>query len=338
MAKSLILAYILWLFGGFLGAHHVYLRRYKQAFIWWCFPGGYFGAGWFRDLWRLPEYVKDANNDPDYLNLLSEKIRKLPKPPLKIVRLLGQMVVGNMFGVLCRMSFPSKDDELGPGINFDTFSLLLAPAAIAVGVWVVGNIGREKGTIKWPLFTAYLASPLYIFYSFSFSVITMASIFAFHWKAKNWRRTVDAPAPFCTRIVVLILCCSIYTSMWTSYVFFNLRFTTSDGDEIRFRDALGNLIKSPAFQEFSNNAGKLYKHCWEYGFRSTWEQFIDSLDPLGERNALKVLDLKKTASQSEIRSRYRELSKKWHPDKFQDETEKEEAHERYQRQLCLSPL
>ena len=36
--------------------------------------------------------------------------------------------------------------------------------------------------------------------------------------------------------------------MWTGYVFFNLRFTTTDGDEIRFRDAVGNLIKSPAFQ------------------------------------------------------------------------------------------
>ena len=32
--------------------------------------GGYFGAGWFRDLWRIPEYVKDANNDPSYLTTI----------------------------------------------------------------------------------------------------------------------------------------------------------------------------------------------------------------------------------------------------------------------------
>ena len=31
-------------------------------------------------------------------------------------------------------------------------------------------------------------------------------------------------------------------------MFYNLRFTTTEGDEIRFRDAVGNLIKSPAFQ------------------------------------------------------------------------------------------
>ena len=117
MAKSLLLTYIFWLLGGFLGAHHIYLRRYKQAFIWWCFPGnyinnyygpasfserltparisnlifitftigGYFGAGWFRDIWRIPEYVKDANNDPNYLTTLSEKMRELPKPPIKVI-------------------------------------------------------------------------------------------------------------------------------------------------------------------------------------------------------------------------------------------------------------
>ena len=38
-----------------------------------------------------------------------------------------------MFGVLCKMAFPSKDDELGPGIDFDLVSLLLSPAGAAIG-------------------------------------------------------------------------------------------------------------------------------------------------------------------------------------------------------------
>jgi|FrelakmetLWP11LW_1041352.scaffolds.fasta_scaffold474179_1 DnaJ-class molecular chaperone len=41
---------------------------------------------------------------------------------------------------------------------------------------------------------------------------------------------------------------------------------------------------------------------------------------------LQVLELKKGVGQEEIRSRYREFSKKWHPDKFLDPEEKEEAH------------
>ena len=48
------------------------------------FTGGYFGAGWFRDLWRIPEYVRDANNDPGFLADLSEKVRTLSKPPFKV--------------------------------------------------------------------------------------------------------------------------------------------------------------------------------------------------------------------------------------------------------------
>ena len=50
-----------WLLGGWLGLHHFYLGRDKQALVWWCLPGGYFGLGWFRDLWRIPEYVREAN-------------------------------------------------------------------------------------------------------------------------------------------------------------------------------------------------------------------------------------------------------------------------------------
>ena len=51
------------------------------------------------------------------------------------------------------------------------------------------------------------------------------------------------------------------------------------------------LIRSSS-TEFSKNVGALYEHCLKHGFSSAWGQLIDSLDPLGERNALKVsLDL-----------------------------------------------
>lgn len=38
-----------------------------------------------------------------------------------------------MFGVLIKMAFPEKDDELGPGIDFDLITLLLSPAGAALG-------------------------------------------------------------------------------------------------------------------------------------------------------------------------------------------------------------
>jgi hypothetical protein len=39
MAKSIILTYILWLFGGGFGLHHFYLKRDIQGFLYLCFPG-----------------------------------------------------------------------------------------------------------------------------------------------------------------------------------------------------------------------------------------------------------------------------------------------------------
>lgn len=37
--KSVVTTYILWLFGGFFGAHHIYLHRDRHAFVWWCTLG-----------------------------------------------------------------------------------------------------------------------------------------------------------------------------------------------------------------------------------------------------------------------------------------------------------
>jgi len=331
MAKSLILTYVFWLVGGAVGLHHVYLGRFKQAFLYWCMPGGYFGAGWFRDLWRIPEYVRDANNDPDFLADLSEKVRTWSKPPFKFVRFLAMTVASNLFATLAQIALPGPKDDLGPGIDFGLASMVLAPAASAFGIWVVGNVGREQGPFKWPLLGCLLAAPLHFspHTRVNYTLVTLSGIILFHWKSKSWRRTIEKPMPAWKRLLLLFLCCGIYSSLWGSYIYFNLKIVTKDGDEIRFRDAAGNFIKSPAFQQFAANVADLFGHMRDEGFWSAWEKLIISLDPLGETHALKVLDLKKGSSQAEIKARYRELSKKWHPDRIKEETEKAEAHERF---------
>jgi DnaJ family protein C protein 22 len=52
---------------------------------------GYFGVGWLRDLWRLPEYVKDANSDPAYEKELSKKMKETEIPPWKTARWMGML-------------------------------------------------------------------------------------------------------------------------------------------------------------------------------------------------------------------------------------------------------
>jgi len=73
--KSKFWAYLLWLFGGFFGAHHVYLGRDDQAFIYISTFGGYIGFGWLRDIYRIPAYVADANDDPEFIEDFKRKVR-----------------------------------------------------------------------------------------------------------------------------------------------------------------------------------------------------------------------------------------------------------------------
>lgn len=73
--KSIFLAYIFWLFGGPFGVHHFYLRRDRHAFVWWTTLGG-FGIGWLGEVFRIPRYVRDANEDPKYVeDLIGRMIR-----------------------------------------------------------------------------------------------------------------------------------------------------------------------------------------------------------------------------------------------------------------------
>lgn len=317
---SVCVAYLLWLVGGFFGLHHFYLRRYKQAFVWWCFPGGYFGAGWFRDLWRIPEYVRDANSEAQHIRALKEKMKANDIPPWKLARWMGMLVVGNMFGLLPGMAIPNKEDL---GMDLSWLKPILNPLGAAIGVWLVGNIGRWEGSLKHPLIGAYCTLPLYYFGINGGSLTTIVGAYVFR---RKWRKIERDQTAMWRWALVLGVAGAVYASMWGSYLYFNAEVVTQ-GDKIKLRDAVGNFLKSPLILEFRRSLGQHWAHLLEHGFYSTWTRLLDSLDPFGEKNSLKVLGLQHGASQEEIKSRYRELSKQWHPDKVKEN--KEAAQEKF---------
>lgn len=316
---SLCTTYLLWLLGGFLGLHHLYLGRYKQAFIWWCFPGGYFGAGWIRDLWRIPEYVRDANNEAEHVRNVKEMIKEKEIPPWKTARWMGMLVVGNLFGMLPGMAIPNKDDL---GVDLWFLKPMINPLGAAIGIWLVGNIGRWEGSIKHPIIGCYLTTPLYFFGISAGSWTTLVGAYFFK---RQWRKERSTGGRV-KRILLLMLCGALYASLWSSYFYFNAE-VVHNGDKIKLRDAVGNFIKSPLVKEFRRHCNAHWEHMKEHGFYSTWTNFLDSLDPFGEKNALKVLGLQSGASQQEIKARYRELSKQWHPDKVKEN--KAEAQQKF---------
>ena len=58
--KSVVEAYLLWLFFGLFGAHHFYLRRIEFGILYF-FTFGLLGAGWLIDMFRMPCLVSEAN-------------------------------------------------------------------------------------------------------------------------------------------------------------------------------------------------------------------------------------------------------------------------------------
>lgn len=121
--------------------------------------GGYFGAGWFRDIWRIPEYVREANNDAEYLKDLSEYMRKHPRPPISVSlvkntsptttlkfrlvpqfsRILGQLLFGNILSVVLHLGIPNREDF---GIDLEFLPMILAPAATALGKSIVLSLTK----------------------------------------------------------------------------------------------------------------------------------------------------------------------------------------------------
>ncbi|XP_042861373.1 uncharacterized protein LOC122246708 [Penaeus japonicus] len=94
-----------------------------------CTMGGYLGFGALRDLFRIPEYVKDVNNEESYMAALATQMKKKKKPPFSVVRLVGEILVGNSWSYLLASAVPQEEIY-----GFSVAPLIhLAPLGSALG-------------------------------------------------------------------------------------------------------------------------------------------------------------------------------------------------------------
>ncbi|CAO1401361.1 unnamed protein product [Diamesa tonsa] len=326
--KSLLVAYLLWAFGGIFGLHHVYLHRDRHALVWWCTLGGYFGIGWLFEVFKIPEYVRDANEDPQFISQFIEKLRTQKKPEFSTVRFLGQIMMSYLFGQVVMIAVP--EDEF-MGINW-RFLLWTIPFFSALGVYLVGNIGREKGVFWHCLAVAYIVYPLrYVIYdeTYWFTGMIFASSLAFEQFSKQWRRDPPKRYGVVRRTLVLTTCICLYLSLWTGYFFFNGKITDSDGDEVPVHEAIKNFLKSPWWTDLKQTFTDTWQFAKHNGWYETWNQIIDSIDADGEQNAYKVLGVDPTLTQAEITGIWRKMSREYHPDKVKDESQRRTAQEKF---------
>lgn len=87
--KSILVAYLLWLLGGFLGLHKFYLGRpFMGLFYFFTFGG--FMMGWMYDFFTLPHQVQTANVLAQYHS----------EPPLAALRHEIENVKRALYGLL----------------------------------------------------------------------------------------------------------------------------------------------------------------------------------------------------------------------------------------------
>lgn len=326
--KSLVTAYVLWLFGGIFGAHHIYLHRDRHAFIWWCTLGGYFGIGWIFEVFAIPGYVRDVNEDPKFIQEFVGKLQHFQRPPYSGKRFLGEVMIGYLFGQLFQMAIPETPFM---GIDF-AFLHWGIPLFIALGVWTVGNIGREQGVLWHCLLAAYVSYPVrYFIYDETYTLLisALAAALIFDHLSKQWLRTPPKRRGKLERSLKFTGALCIYFSFWGCFMFFNGTISDEDGNEVPIHEAFQNFLASAWWTDIAQALKDTYNYAQHHGWYETWKEIFESMDVDGERNSYKVLGVSATASQTEITSAYRKLSKEFHPDKVKDESQRAAANQRF---------
>ncbi|CAG0922034.1 unnamed protein product [Notodromas monacha] len=327
MGKNLCLAYFLYLIGGFCGLHQLYLNRSFHALAIFTTCGAFFGLGIIRDFFWIPTYVRSANNDGAFIEDLADRMRRHPKPPFSWSRYGGQLLVGMIWGSWFVAAIPENDIIKGT-LNIRGLRTLM-PAVCALGTWLVGNIGHERGNFKAPLLAGYLAYFVYGLNDRSITSCTLASASAFNKWSREWRRTPSPRRSLVRRLFSVVALVLLFYAVVFSYLYFNCSVKDNSGVETRCKDAFINFLNSPAWKDFKVQLGHLWTYGREHGWSRIWKEIINSIDPLGEQNALEILGLDSSATQEDITSAYRKLSRQWHPDRFKEEFKKIDAQEKF---------
>ena len=111
----------------------------------------------------------------------------------------------------------------------------------------------------------------------------------------------------------------VLTTLVGSYLYFNCEIETEDGEKIKLRDAIVNMLNSPAWREFADAMGILFQRLRHHGFADTFRTFIDLADVEGEQRSLEILGLEKGATEAQVKRAYKKLVVRYHPDKNKEE-------------------
>lgn len=290
-------------------------------------------SGWLRDFWRLPAYVRDANDDPEFIEQLVVKLRHLKGPRIfsNWHRLVGQLLFGTFYRNLIYSAIPWESTVM-------SYAALIVPLGSAVGTYMVSNVGRQKSPFLFSLLGAYIGEFLmgepHLLLEESSSLYAAGVSMACSTYGWEFRKQKERHS-FYKRLVVVFMIYGVFIGLCGSFVYFNASVETEDGETIKVRDAIDNFLNSPAWQQIKTAFWVLLTDMYESwragGFENAWSKFKNLADIEGEDHAYAELGLEPETPFKEVRKRYKELAREWHPDHHQGEEMKLEAQEKFIR-------
>ena len=315
MAKSVKKAYILWLCGGLFGLHHIYLGRDKQAVIWFATLGGFL-VGLVRDLFKMPEYVKEANFDADYLRALDKRRRRLLAPSFFFFRFLSSIGVSWLYGYFMLNCIPT---ELDSSPQMISLVKLTYPLVVALLVQLAGTEIPVKGRFRWSLLGSYLGFVINVGLNTNHVYISsILSALFLNWNAE-WDKKYILERKKSSRLVKRVVRLSFYAVLivsLTSLFVWNYGSLDVDGKKVTIKDSIKNFLNSKELNQLFEGVRVLWNFYQAHGFVKLKNQLFYGYDPAEIAKAYATIELTERATQKELDDKCRALSRKWHPDKY----------------------
>ena len=335
-------AYILYFLGGTFGLHHAYLNRPNQALAWYT-TLGLFGIGLLRDLFKIPYYVSICRDDQQKdvtARARAANVEARDGIPPWFGRMIMMIIFGTYFGFLvsCLVALPRKEENDSNDVLWWTNVVygLLRAFGCAIGIWLVGNMGEEMiYTTKEPKEDNTLLQPdddlqkgefmkLTQWCTGSFILLNSPALggILYAVRRRRYRPTMKPQQSSMKRIGKHIMKCTVFSALMTIAIY-NYGSINFNGHNVYLSDAVKNAMNSNFWKEFD---WEQFRQQQQSG-RGGSDYLKKAFDISGERASRRTLGVTRDASHAEVRSAYKKLALKYHPDKVGADVTEQEIEE-----------
>lgn len=274
--KSVKIAYLCWLFGGLFGLHHAYLRRNKHALIWFGTLGGFL-IGFIYDAFQIKSYVREANQDEDYLNQLNKLKSQTKIPSFFCKRFFGSIITGIVFNNLIFFCFFKTES-----LVYVTIVRFASAFIVALMVYLVGTEKPMKCKFKWPL----IGSLIGLIFKIHLLSCPIIATFFLNWNIE-WDNDKPKETKLKKRVAVFIVYSGFLITLFFLLILNNLTININ-GEQVNLKDGIYEFINSKEMEKTMELLNTLWQFYKVHGFRKLLNDHFYGYDPAALSEAYNV--------------------------------------------------